>query len=61
MDALVLGLNAVSDGFNVVLPTTATELAATLEARGYHPVPVELGELLKSGGSVKCCTMELHA
>jgi N-dimethylarginine dimethylaminohydrolase len=61
MDALVLGLNAVSDGLNVVLPTAATELATTLKARGYNPVSVELGELLKSGGSVKCCTMELHA
>ncbi|HWL48795.1 MAG TPA: N-dimethylarginine dimethylaminohydrolase [Acidimicrobiia bacterium] len=60
MDALVLGLNAVSDGRNVVLPTAATGFAATLKARGYQPVPVELGELLKSGGSVKCCTMELH-
>ena len=60
MDALVLGLNAVSDGYNVVLPTAATELAQTLKERGYNPVPVELGELLKSGGSVKCCTMELH-
>ena len=37
MDALVLGLNAVSDGLNVVLPTAATELAATLKARGYKP------------------------
>ena len=61
MDALVLGLNAVSDGHNVVLPTAAIEFAETLKARGYNPVPVELGELLKSGGSVKCCTMELHA
>jgi N-dimethylarginine dimethylaminohydrolase len=61
MDALVLGLNVVSDGLNVVLPTAAIELAETLKARGYAPVPAELGELLKSGGSVKCCTMELHA
>jgi N-dimethylarginine dimethylaminohydrolase len=61
MDALVLGLNAVSDGLNVVLPTAASEFADALKARGYQPVPVELGELLKSGGSVKCCTMELHA
>ena len=61
MDALVLALNAVSDGRNVVLPAAATEFAETLKTRGYRPVPVELGELLKSGGSVKCCTMELHA
>jgi len=51
----------VSDGLNVVLPTAASGFAATLKERDYQPVPVELGELLKSGGSVKCCTMELHA
>lgn len=60
LDALVLGLNAVSDGLHVVLPSAAIELAEALRGRGYVPVPVDLGELLKSGGSVKCCTMELH-
>jgi N-dimethylarginine dimethylaminohydrolase len=59
-DARVLGLNAVSDGHHVVLPAAATGLAASLRARGYTPVPVELDEFMKSGGSVKCCTMELH-
>lgn len=59
-DARVLGLNAVSDGRHVVLPAAATGLAESLHGRGYVPVPVDLGEFLKSGGSVKCCTMELH-
>lgn len=59
-DARVLGLNAVSDGHHVVLPDAATSLASTLRDRGYTPVPVGLGEFIKSGGSVKCCTMELH-
>lgn len=59
-DARVLGLNAVSDGKNVVLPAPAVGLAAELRGRGYSPVPVDLGEFLKSGGSVKCCTMEMH-
>ncbi|WP_228764916.1 dimethylargininase [Aeromicrobium sp. S22] len=59
-DARVLGLNAVSDGHHVVLPAEATELATSLRGRGYSPVPVDLGEFIKSGGSVKCCTMELH-
>jgi N-dimethylarginine dimethylaminohydrolase len=59
-DALVLGLNAVSDGLNVVLPSAATTLADDLRRRGYVPVPVELEEFVKSGGSVKCCTMEMH-
>jgi len=60
-DAVVLGLNAVSDGRHVVLPVAATGLAAQLRERGYVPVGVELGELLKAGGSVKCCTLEIRA
>lgn len=59
-DAMVLGLNAVSDGRHVVLPAAATGLAARLRARGFVPVPVELGELLKGGGGPKCCTCELR-
>ena len=59
-DARVLGLNAVSDGRHVVMPAAATGLADKLSRRGYVPVPVDLSEFLKSGGSVKCCTMELH-
>jgi N-dimethylarginine dimethylaminohydrolase len=60
-DATVLGLNAVSDGRNVVLPSAATDLANQLRARGYTPVGVDLSELLKAGGSVKCCTLEIRA
>jgi N-dimethylarginine dimethylaminohydrolase len=60
-DATVLGLNAVSDGRHVVLPSVATDLAAQLRARGYEPVGVDLSELLKAGGSVKCCTLEVRA
>jgi arginine dihydrolase len=59
-DAAVLGLNAVSDGRHVVLPARATRLAAALAEHGFLPVPVDLSELLKGGGSVKCCTLELR-
>lgn len=59
-DALVLGLNAVSDGTHVVLARQAEKLAAQLAERGYVPVPVDVSELLKSGGGVKCATLELH-
>jgi hypothetical protein len=58
-DALAFGLNLVSDGRNVVLNSEADGLAAKLAAAGYAPVPVELGELKKGGGSVKCCIAEL--
>lgn len=59
-DAHVLGLNAVSDGLNVVYPAAATGFAAQLAAAGFRPVGVDMSELLKGGGSVKCCTLEVY-
>jgi N-dimethylarginine dimethylaminohydrolase len=59
-DAKAFGLNAVSDGTNVVLPEAATGLATRLRERGYTPIGVDLSELLKAGGSAKCCTLELR-
>lgn len=59
-DAAVLGLNVVSDGLHVVMPVQASEFAQTLRADGFVPVQVNLSELLKSGGGVKCCTLELR-
>jgi N-dimethylarginine dimethylaminohydrolase len=59
-DAECLGLNAVSDGRNVVLPIEATHLADQLINHGYEPSFVDISELRKSGGGPKCCTMELR-
>ena len=60
-DAYALGLNVVSDGLHVVLPAAATGFAAQLRQAGFDPVGVDLSELLKGGGSVKCCTLEVFA
>ncbi|MFI1012534.1 dimethylargininase [Streptomyces sp. NPDC020965] len=60
-DAAALGLNAVSDGRHVLLPQAAVGLFEPLRDRGYEPIGMDLGELLKGGGSVKCCTQELRA
>jgi N-dimethylarginine dimethylaminohydrolase len=60
-DASAFGLNAVSDGLHVLLPETAVGLAGQLAARGYEPMGLDLSELLKAGGSVKCCTLELRS
>jgi N-dimethylarginine dimethylaminohydrolase len=60
-DGEVLGLNAVSDGHNVVLPVQATHLAEQLRQAGYEPVPVDLSELRLAGGGPKCCTLELRS
>ncbi|MFF2651935.1 dimethylargininase [Streptomyces sp. NPDC058045] len=59
-DAAAFGLNAVSDGRNVLLPQAALGLFEPLRERGFEPLGVDLGELLKGGGSVKCCTLELR-
>ncbi|MFI6449409.1 dimethylargininase [Kitasatospora sp. NPDC050543] len=59
-DAEVFGLNAVSDGRHVLLPSAARRLATRLAAQGFEPIPVDLSELLKSGGGAKCCTLELR-
>lgn len=60
-DAEVFGLNAVSDGRHVVLPQAATHLIGELRRRGYTPIGVDVSELNKAGGAVKCCTLELRA
>lgn len=59
-DAAVFGLNMFSDGRHVLLPKAATGLARRLSERGFEPIGVDLTELLKAGGSVKCCTLELR-
>ena len=60
-DAYVLGLNVVSDGKHVVHPANATGFARQLTDAGFEPVAVDLSELLKGGGSVKCCTLEVYS
>jgi N-dimethylarginine dimethylaminohydrolase len=59
-DALAWGLNSVSDGLHVILPQGAVGLFEPLREKGYQPLGIDLGELLKGGGSVKCCTQELR-
>jgi N-dimethylarginine dimethylaminohydrolase len=59
-DAELLALNSVSDGRNVVVAAGAHDYIADLEAAGYVPVPIDLSELLKGGGGIKCCTQELR-
>jgi len=59
-DAGHLGLNAVSDGLNVVVAPGAVGLAAALRERGFRPHPVDTSELLKGGGGAKCCTLEIR-
>jgi N-dimethylarginine dimethylaminohydrolase len=60
-DAAAFGLNALSDGRNVVLSPAAGRLVAAVAERGYTTHPVDLSELLKSGGGAKCCVLEVRS
>ncbi|MBB2912130.1 N-dimethylarginine dimethylaminohydrolase [Streptosporangium becharense] len=59
-DAAVLGLNAVSDGRNVVINAEAAGLQLELKRQGFEVIPVDLSELRKAGGGPKCCTLEIR-
>ncbi len=60
-DAFAFGLNCVSDGRNVFVPAGAAHLRTQIAAEGYRPISIDLSELAKGGGSVKCCTQEIRA
>lgn len=60
-DAYVFGLNAVSDGRHVLHPVAAVGFAEQLSDAGFEPIGIDLSELLKGGGSVKCCTLEVYS
>ncbi len=60
-DAMAFGLNSVSDGRHVFIAPRAEALADQLGRHGYVPVPVDLSELHKAGGGIKCCTQEIRS
>jgi N-dimethylarginine dimethylaminohydrolase len=60
-DAYVFGLNVVSDGRHVVHPAAAVGFAEQLSPAGFEPIGVDMSELLKGGGSIKCCTLEVYS
>jgi N-dimethylarginine dimethylaminohydrolase len=59
-DGLAFALNLVCDGKHVYLNTESAGMADKVAAAGYTPVMIELGELKKGGGSIKCCIAELR-
>jgi ornithine--oxo-acid transaminase len=59
-DAEVLGLNMTSDGHHVVMSDAAPRLADQLRERGYVPIAVDVSEIVRGGGGVKCCTLEIR-
>ncbi|HWS38810.1 MAG TPA: amidinotransferase [Actinoplanes sp.] len=60
-DAEAFGLNLVSDGRHVILNSEAVAMGHKVREAGYLPFHVELSELKRGGGSVKCAVAELRA
>jgi N-dimethylarginine dimethylaminohydrolase len=58
-DAARFGCNAVVVGKTVIINAGCAQLTQDLRSRGYQPVPLELDEFIKSGGSAKCLTLRL--
>jgi N-dimethylarginine dimethylaminohydrolase len=58
-DAIAYGLNAMSDGKTVILSDKAHGLIATYQNLGINCIGLPIGEFQKSGGGVKCLTLEL--
>lgn len=60
-DALVYGLNAMSDGKKIVVPEGANGLIESYRKNGMEVFPTPISEFQKSGGGVKCLTLELRS
>nr|WP_142122085.1 dimethylargininase [Rarobacter faecitabidus] len=60
-DAAALGLNLVSDGTHAVMAPQARRLGDAVRERGFEVITVNTDELLKGGGGIKCCTLEIRA
>ncbi len=58
-EAVSFSCNAAVVGRTVVLNVGAPKLAQDLRTHGFNPVPVELTEFIKAGGSAKCLTLRL--
>jgi N-dimethylarginine dimethylaminohydrolase len=49
---------SIGDGKVVSLPQNE-RLNEVIQSRGFHVIPVEFSEIIKSGGSFRCCTLPL--
>lgn len=59
-DALTYGLNAMHDGQNIILSDHPKDLIKRYTELGLNIYTAEMSEFQKSGGGVKCLTLELR-
>ena len=59
-DALAYGLNAICQGKEIVIPDQAKGLIAEYTKLGFNCWPTAISEFQKSGGGIKCLTLQLR-
>lgn len=60
-DAMAYGLNAMSDGKSIVISDRASGLINEYKKQGLNIYPTPISEFQKSGGGVKCLTLDLSS
>jgi N-dimethylarginine dimethylaminohydrolase len=58
-EAQGFGLNAISDGHTIVTSNESASLIAKYQAAGFEVISTPILEFRKSGGGVKCLTLDL--
>ena len=60
-DALAFACNSVVVGRKIVMPAGARELPKKLQSLGYEVISLDISEFKKSGGGVRCLTLDLES
>jgi N-dimethylarginine dimethylaminohydrolase len=60
-DAVAYGLNAMSNGESIVIPENATNLIRQYHEKDMQVITCPISEFQKSGGGVKCLTLEIRS
>ena len=58
-EAIKFACNSVAIGKTILMPNNCNDTAEKLRKLGYNVVFLEMSEFLKSGGAVKCLTLEI--
>lgn len=59
-EAKGFGLNAVSDGYNVITSNESESLLQKYREAGFNVIGTPILEFRKAGGGVKCMTLDMH-
>ena len=60
-EQFTLGTNVLSIGYNKIISLPVNKkVNEELRKRGFEIIEVDITEIIKSGGSFRCCTLPIH-